>query len=103
MKTTFSQGDIVRFKDGLHQDFVLITQAQFDVARHHYIDPARKVGDQTVLVQEGTYETTHPGTMMYVAACRQHSQLMLILGEARTKDGRFTAAFVGAGMLDIVE
>jgi hypothetical protein len=103
MKTTFSQGDIVKFKEGLHENFVLITQAQFDAARAHYMDPDRKVGDQTVLVESGMYNVAHPGTYMSVAACRPNSQLMLVIGEKRHDDGRFTAAFIGASMLDIVE
>ena len=103
MNKTFSQGNIVRFKEGLHQDFVLITQSQFDIARQHYNDSTRQAGDQTMLVQEGEYKTAHPGDLMYIAACRPNHQLMLLLGEARTKDGYFTAAFVNADMLDIVE
>ena len=102
MKTTFKQGDIVKFKDGMHQDFILVTQDQFDAARHHYTDPARQIGDQTVLIQEGEYKTAHPGNLMYIAACRPNHQLMLLLGETRSA-GCFTAAFVGVSMLDIVE
>ena len=103
MKTTFNQGDVVRFKDGLYQDFVLVTQAQFDVARHHYNDLSLQIGERTVLIQEGEYKAVHPGDLMYVAACRSNSQLMLILGETRAEDGRFAVAFIGAGMLDIVQ
>lgn len=103
MKTTFNQGDIVQFKEGMHQDFVLVTQAQFDIARHHHSNLSLQVGERTVLIQEGEYKTIHPGNFMYIASCRSNSQLMLLLGEARVGDGRFAVAFVSADMLDIVE
>ncbi len=103
MRTSFKPGDVVKFKDGQHESFVMITQAQFDKARAHFNSSERKPGDQTVLVEEGEYEVAHPGNYMYVAACRPNHQLMMLLGQNRNSDGRFTCAFVGAGQLDIVE
>ena len=101
-KKTFSVGDIVRFKEGLHQDLVLVNQEQFDQARAHYNDPARKVGEQTALIESGEYVTIHPGNYMTVAACRPTSLMMLVLGDSRRSVG-FSAGFVPASLLEIVQ